>query len=220
MPRRTVQSKKYIYVFCEGESEEEYAGYLKDEFSNAVVIKPQKGLFAEAEAYFRKDRNFKNNIDITDEVWFFFDVELSDRDKWDSWMKSVRFLANMAKTKRKIKIRFLMTTGCVEYWFLLHYEKQRPLIQTTAEKDRVEQQVRTHEPSYQKGDRESIRKIANYYKTAVSNGEWVISQLNNVDNIVLLSAEDERNKQLFQCGKTFTTVHEAIFFLSTLPKLV
>lgn len=30
-----------------------------------------------------------------------------------------------------------MTTGCVEYWFMLHYKMFTPPIQTVAEKERI-----------------------------------------------------------------------------------
>ena len=51
MARKTKPSKPLIYVFCEGESEQCYARFLKEHFEDVAVIKPasKPGLFDEAE---------------------------------------------------------------------------------------------------------------------------------------------------------------------------
>ena len=73
-----------------------------------------------------------------------------------------------------------MTTGCVEYWFLLHYKKVRPSIQTVAEKE---------------------------------NGHWV---LEHIEGLPTLEDNDIRNQWLYQSTLTFTTVQDALEFLSNL----
>lgn len=77
--------KPLIHVFCEGESEQAYTDFLKKKFEDAVVIKRPKatGLFEEAEDRFKKDVKYKNSIEVTDEIWFFLDVEVKDIPKWD-----------------------------------------------------------------------------------------------------------------------------------------
>ena len=39
MPHQIRESKKYIVVFCEGESEQVYMDFLKKEFRDVAVIK-------------------------------------------------------------------------------------------------------------------------------------------------------------------------------------
>lgn len=39
MPRKVKSAKPLIYVFCEGESEQAYADYLKKTFSDVTVLK-------------------------------------------------------------------------------------------------------------------------------------------------------------------------------------
>lgn len=80
MPRKVKSAKPLIYVFCEGESEQAYTDYLKKTFSDVAVLKrpPDTGLFEEAEAKFSKSPKYKNSIDVTDEIWFFYDVEEKD----------------------------------------------------------------------------------------------------------------------------------------------
>ena len=42
MPRRVKREKPYIIVFCEGESEQAYADFLKREFRDVAVIQRPK----------------------------------------------------------------------------------------------------------------------------------------------------------------------------------
>ena len=76
--------KPLIYVFCEGESEIEYTKYLKEKFEDVAVIqKPVKGLFEVADKKFKKDAKYQNNAEVTDEIWFFFDVDDGQTGSWD-----------------------------------------------------------------------------------------------------------------------------------------
>ena len=56
-----------------------------------------------------------------------------------------------------------MTTGCIEYWFVLHYEMYTPPIQTVAEKERVMTKLLMKEPHYKKGDEAITVKIGQNY---------------------------------------------------------
>ena len=101
MPRRASgnrgNGKAVIVVFCEGESEQAYTEYLKKRFADVAVIKYPKetGLFERAESRFAKDPQYRDYAEVTDEVWFFFDVEkfpiddsffetLGNQDSWDN----------------------------------------------------------------------------------------------------------------------------------------
>lgn len=217
--RKFVSSKPYICVFCEGESEQQYIATLKTLLQESVVLQCRKGLFDKAESLFSKDKRFREKLEIIDEIWFFFDVEPSDHDKWDTWMKTAKHMQTLGKGGRKIRVRLLMTTACVEYWFLLHYKMLQPLIQTVADKKAMLDQLCEFVPLYQKGDSSSISEIAQNYPTAIENGKRTLEQLQSEGiNIALDSAE--RDKTLFLCDKTFTTVHEAVSYLLTLSPLI
>ena len=161
MPRPAKRSKPYIVVFCEGESEQAYTDFLKKEFGDVASIKrpASTGLFDEADNKFKKDKKYRNNAEVTDEIWFFFDVETADAGLWDARMKIIKRLRSLRK-RPGIRVRLLMTTGCIEYWLMLHYEMYAPSIQTVAEKERVMDRLLTKEPSYRKGDAEVTAKIA------------------------------------------------------------
>ena len=213
MPRPTKRSKPYIIVFCEGESEQAYTDFLKKEFSDVASIKrpSSTGLFEEADSKFKKDKFYRSNAEVTDEIWFFFDVETKDASVWDSRLKIIKRLRSLRK-KPGIKVRLLMTTGCIEYWLMLHYEMYTPSIQTVAEKERVIERLRTKEPNYKKGDAGVTARIAQNYPTAVVNAKKTVSKLLQ-DGLPCLEDMDVRNQWLCQKCLTFSNVYEAIDFL-------
>ena len=205
--------KPLIYVFCEGESEIEYIKVIKEKYEDVAVIqKPIKGLFSVADKKFKKDAKYRNNAEVTDEIWFFFDVDDGQTGSWDKIKKIISTLQKLRK-KPNVRVRLLMTTGCVEYWFLLHYKKLYPSIQNVAEKENVMKQLQGECPGYEKGDHVTTRKIAEKIDQAIVNGDWV---LNHIDGLPTLEDNDVRNRSLYQSTLTFTTVQEAIKFLESL----
>ena len=57
MSRQFKRTKPFIQVFCEGESEQVYADFLKKKFEDVAVIKRSKstGLFDEADDLYNKN---------------------------------------------------------------------------------------------------------------------------------------------------------------------
>ena len=216
MPRPVRRRKPYIVVFCEGESEQAYTDFLKKEFKDVASIKRPSatGLFEEADGKFKKDKAYRDYAEVTDEIWFFFDVETKDIGLWDARMKIIKSLRSLRK-KPGIKIRLLMTTGCIEYWLMLHYEMYTPSIQTVAEKQRVIDRLLSKEPNYQKGDIVTTARIAhNYPKAVIHSKQTVLNLLSQ--GLPGLEDTDERNRWLCQKCLTFSNVYEAIEFLTSL----
>ena len=220
MPRKTNGSrgkgKTIIRVFCEGETEQAYTEFLKRRFADVAVIKYPKetGLFDEAENRFAKDPQYRDNAEVIDEVWFFFDVETKDVGLWDHRLK----IKKLRKLRRdpNIKVRLLMTTGCIEYWLMLHYKKYAPPLQTEAEKARVINEVTEKESTYKKGDYPSTAKIAENFPTAAANAKWTLDNLLS-DGLPGVEDTDERNQWLCKNCYTFSNVFEAIEFLQNHP---
>ena len=102
-----------------------------------------------------------------------------------------------------------MTTGCIEYWLMLHYEMYAPPIQTVADKTRVINRLLSKEPLYKKGNAAITAKIARAYPTAVTNAKRTVSSLLQ-DGLPGIEDTDERNHWLCQKCLTFSTVYEAI----------
>ena len=197
MARRLKKTKPLIYVFCEGESEQAYTDFLKHKFADVAVIKRPSatGLFEEAEA---------------------FDVETKDIRKWDQRIKVINYLRKMRKNP-KIRVRLLMTTGCIEYWLMLHFKMFAPSILTETDKKRMLAEVVAVEPTYEKGDYASTARIAERYPTAIKNAEKTLRNLIS-DGLPGLEDTDDRNRWLCTTCKTFSTVNEAISFLEGLER--
>ena len=211
--------KPAIYVFCEGESEIEYANFLKKEFLDVVAMqKPVKGLFETAQSNFKSTPKYRDYASETDEIWFFFDVddEQGDKAKWDDRLKIIKSLRKLRKSPN-IRIRLLMTSACIEYWFMLHYQKLQPSIKSVADKNAVLKRVLNIVPTYKKGDATTICKIAENYKTAIENGKWTIDQLKS-ESSPHMNNEDALNEWLYKNSRSFSNVHEAIIYLENLKK--
>lgn len=224
MPRRILKKnpKKAIYVFWEGESEEVYTKCIKETFSKSATIYThrEKGTFSTAKAFYRGNTKFRENLPEYDEIWFFFDTELDKANQWETnWEYLEEVLA--AKHPHDFRIRLLMTSGCVEYWFLLHYEKVAPVIISPADKGRVQEQLKTYVPTYQKGDYQSTQMIAEQYEKGIINGRWSLDRL-IPDGLPQKRGKvrDPRDHWLYKGEHTFTTVHEAIEYLKKLPKML
>ena len=218
------RTKKTIYVFWEGESEEAYTKFLKEQFALSAVIKIHagKGTFDTARAYYRGNARFQRDIQEIDEIWFFFDTEVEKANKYDEYMSYLESIVRVRRDKegkkKAIKIRLLMTTGCIEYWLLLHYEKVAPSIVTAEDKQAIMRKLQSHVRSYTKGDLVATKEIAKDYETAVDNGKWTLYQLEGT-GLPSIDGEDTRKRDgwLFRGQYTFTTVHEAIEMLKDLP---
>ena len=216
MARQLRKVKPLIYVFCEGESEQVYTDFLKKTFSDVAVFDGPSatGLFEEADSLFQKNKRYRDRAEVTDEIWFFFDVEKKDVDKWDSRYKIIKKLRALRK-KPNIRVRLLMTTACIEYWLMLHYKMFAPPIETVADKERMKAEVVKQEPLYEKGDYDSTARIAENYPTAVVNAAQTVKNLLS-EGLPGLEDSDERNQWLYKNCLTFSTVHEAINFLESL----
>ena len=216
MARPTKKTKPLIYVFCEGESEQAYTDSLKKTFSDIAVVKRPKstGLFEEARDKFDKDKSYRDNAEVIDEIWFFFDVEKDQREKWEARLKIIKSLRRL-RNKPGIKVRLLMTTACIEYWLMLHYKKYTPDIETVADKQRILHEVQSREKDYEKGDYPSTARIAERYPTAVKNARDVLTELLQ-EGLPALADTDERNRWFYYSSKSFSTVFEAVEFLELL----
>lgn len=216
MARKLKKSKVSICVFCEGESEQAYTDFLKSKFQDVAVFKrpSSTGLFDDADNRFKKDPKYRDYADVIDEIWFLFDVEEKDIDNWSKRLEIIKRLRRLRK-KPQIRVRLLMTTGCIEYWLMLHYRLFAPPVLTVSEKEQMLRQVIKEEPTYKKGNYTATARIAQHYPTAVKNAGIVLQNLLK-EGMPCLEDTDERNLWLCKNCRTFSTVQEAITFLESL----
>ena len=100
-----------------------------------------------------------------------------------------------------------MTTGCIEYWFLLHFERTQPTMDGQPFKEKIFNRLKTHVPQYTKAGTEGLRKFAEekmendignaqrIMQSIVNNGQW---------------AKADRYRQLYTSGATFSTIFETL----------
>lgn len=157
--------KKVIYVFWEGETEQEYIKFLKDEFENIAVIYycTKKALLRLLSPIIITKITMITKIsEILYQNLMNYGFSLIRKLKWAISGTKNELFRRYYKFKEKrnpLKIRLLMTTGCAEYWLLLHYRKTAPAIATPADKDKILMEVKKIVPSYKKGDKASIKKL-------------------------------------------------------------
>ena len=108
-----------------------------------------------------------------------------------------------------------MTSGCIEYWLMLHYKMVAPSLRTKAEKESMISALKKIEPTYRKGDKDSTEKIAMNYLTAIENGEKTVKNLLS-EGMPGIDDTDERNEWLCKECRTFSNVYEAINYLVSL----
>ena len=126
-------------------------------------------MFDDADNRFKKDPKYRAYADVIDEIWFFFDVEEKDIDNWSKRLEIIKRLRHLRK-KPQIRIRLLMTTGCIEYWLMLHYRLFAPPVLTVPEKEQMLRQVGelyrygTHCPTLSHGSEECRNRTAESLK--------------------------------------------------------
>lgn len=174
-------------------------------------------LFEDTKSRFEKDKKYRDTAEATDEIWFFFDAELKDSsdEVWADRLKIINYLRKLRK-KPNIRVRLLMTSGCIEYWFMLHFKDCAPPTQTEADKNNLVKDVKKIISIYKKGDKDSIWQIAPNYPTAV---KYAKKRLQNISEIPCIEDTDERNQWLCKYCVTFSTVFEALDFLESLSSV-
>lgn len=111
-----------------------------------------------------------------------------------------------------LRVRLLMTSGCIEYWFMLHYKYYTPKLITVPEKEKVINEVKKLIPTYVKGNSAATEKIAVNYQKAVENSKKTVKAL-LPDGLPGIDDTDIRNQWLNTKSVTFSNVYEAIEFL-------
>lgn len=98
---------------------------------------------------------------------------------------------------------------------MLHYKKYAPDIESPADKQRVLREVKNRVKTYEKGYYPATAQIGEKYPEAVKNAKSVLNDLLQ-EGLPELNDTDIRNRWLYNCSKTFSTVFEAIEYLESL----
>lgn len=217
MARKRVQRqpKKLIAVFWEGQTEKMYIeSFCKEKFQDKAIflVNTKKGLFDIAENCLKNNANFSKYQNEIDEIWFFFDTEKVDQSKWNDYYKVIKKL--MGSKNHQKNIRLLMTTSCIEYFFLLHYKKTSPQIRTKSDKDAIIKQLSDClGAEYQKANKDLILKISEKYQDGINNGNWSLNQIFDNSSSLVYETPLQQYEFLFKNDYSFSNVQQSLEFL-------
>ena len=127
---RGKQINPTFYVFCEGQSEEEYIRFLKRKYRVPIEIAPKVAGDSISSRYIKRYLNTKNKHP-KDRVFFMYDL-----DK-DGVLEKLKQMEGM----------LLVSNPCLELWFLLHHQDQRANISSS----NCIRSLQDNCPDYQKG---------------------------------------------------------------------
>ena len=96
------------WVFCEGQSEDAYVSFLRSKYRSPTVIVSKVAGCQIKESYISKCKKEQGGGHPKDKTFLFYDGDRQD------------VLNNLAKINHT---SMLITTPCIEYWFLLHYRE-------------------------------------------------------------------------------------------------
>ena len=241
--RPKLKLKPYIYAFYEGESEKQYLELLKKKYENVAIIKKiVKASPAEAVSQFKKERRFRDDAENIDEIWFFLDTRDMDGNakEWASIHKDIKELRKLRKSPH-IRIRIFLTTGCLEYWFLLHFQECKPPIVSAEHRERTEKLLKQQfqkqgwAVQYKKGDDKAIERIVGFedgqgQERAVKFANTCLDNLKELGLPPAPPLDNDKEPDKLEEGQfdayyewlfsekagTVTTVQEAICFLAGL----
>lgn len=140
--------------------------------SRNLNIHNKKGLFAVADKAFSAKGIYADDVLDVDEIWLVFDTEIEMRVKWkENW----NIVKKLRKKCKNAIVKMYMTKGCIEYYFLLHYEKTQPLIATVQDKENLLKRLSTkdHCSTYKKAIRIPYGRLQKDMKQPLKMGSGV-----------------------------------------------
>ena len=171
---KKIQTKQSFAVVVDGETEYWYLQMLKHNEPNIPFnIKPQilqkKNI----------DQQYKLVIELSEEeydkVFWIVDLDVllkEEREKNNSTSSLQQFLSYWRKLSNQNKVVVIVNNPCLEYWFLLHFQKTNKVFTacTDAEKE-VSKYLQGYEKTekFFKKDNDIYRQLKPYLQTAVSN---------------------------------------------------
>ena len=120
-----------FFVFCEGETEEEYIGYLRSKYRLPVLIDAKIAGNRITDKYIQNYKKDKANHpkDIT---YLVYDLDVPE------------MLGKLQAIKNTV---LLSSNPCFELWYLLHFQEQKAAITSNA----CNLKLKQHLPNYNKG---------------------------------------------------------------------
>lgn len=208
--------KKIIYVFLEGESEEIYFKNIKKEYKIKLakfeLFRATNGgsdVFNHIKNIFRNKKH-KDILPEIDQFWLVFDTEKSFNEKWE-------FYKDILK-KQKIdfnKVKLLMTSKDIEYFFLLHYEYKQPHCLYND----FEKELKKHQINYEKTDEKIIGDIYSKRIDGIKNSRISVLKIlkdGNKEYKTIKESNYDFYKIFFETDCAFSLIFQAFEYLESL----
>ena len=172
---RNIPTKQSFAVVVDGETEYWYLEMLKRNEPNIPFkIRPQilqkKNI----------DQQYKLVTELSEEeydkVFWIVDLDVllkEEREKKNSTSSLQKFLSYWHQLSKQDKVVVIVNNPCLEYWFLLHFQKTNKVFTacTDAEKQ-VSQHLKVYEKTekfFKKSNNDIYKQLKPYFQTAVSN---------------------------------------------------
>ena len=125
------QMKPNFFVFCEGKTEMTYVKFLRSKYRVPIQVIPRKG-----KTNISKDDIERSTRDYVgtdqDKVFLMFDLDVEG---------TLRHLKTISDAE------LLVSNPCIELWFLLHYQDQKPKLTS----ETCLKKLLKHSKGYKKG---------------------------------------------------------------------
>jgi len=174
MARRVAKERKIkpiFYVFCEGETEEEYVNFLRLKYRIPIKIK------SKVTGHSISQRIVDSHIDIgtkheKDKIFLMYDLDEE----------------GLLEKLQKISDSVLLTSNpCIELWFLLHFRNQTANINCSV----CNRELKAKARGYEKGKlNEAIKnKLNDNYTSAIERAKN-LNETNNPSSLVYKFIEE------------------------------
>jgi len=172
---RNIPTKQAFAVVVDGETEKWYLEMLKRNEPNILFSITPKIL---------QKKNIKQQYELVtelseeeyDKVFWIVDLDIllkEEREKNNSTSSLQQFLNYWQQLSKQNKVVVIVNNPCLEYWFLLHFQKTNKVFTACAD---AEKQVSQHLQGYEKTEKffkksnnDIYRQLKPLLKTAIEN---------------------------------------------------
>lgn len=171
------QTRQAFAVVVDGKTEKWYLEMLKynepDILFNITDRIPKN---KDIDEQYKLVRNLSKKEEEYDKVFWIVDLDVllkEEREKNNSTSSLQKFLNYYKNLSKQKKIVVIVNNPCLEYWFLLHFQKTNKVFTacTNAEKE-VSQKLKGYEKTekfFKKSNNDIYKQLKPYFQTAVSN---------------------------------------------------
>ena len=178
---RKIQTKQAFAVVVDGETEYWYLQMLKQNEPNILFDITPKILQ-------KKNINQQYNLVIAlskddyDKVFWIVDLDVllkEEREKKGNTSSLQQFLNYWQQLSKQNKVVVIVNNPCLEYWFLLHFQKTNKVFTACAGAEKqVSQYLKDYEKTekfFKKSNNDIYKQLKPYLQTAVSNATALVT---------------------------------------------